>query len=41
VVFVTIFFGVTVSAAIYLWRRSVVVIWCGDGLQRFITTLFV
>lgn len=34
------FLGVTIWAAIYLWRRSVVVIWLGDGLYRFTGKLF-
>jgi hypothetical protein len=33
--FVLIFVGVTIWASIYLWRRSAVVIWLGDGLYRF------
>jgi len=37
--FVLVFVGITLTAAIYLWRRSVVVIWLGDGLGRFITRL--
>lgn len=38
--FVLIFVGVAIWAAIYLWRRSVVVIWLGDGLYRFAGRLF-
>jgi len=35
-----IFVGVAIWAAIYLWRRSAVVIWLGDGLYRFVLSLF-
>jgi hypothetical protein len=35
-----IFVGVTIWAAIYLWRRGVVAIWLGDGLYRFAGKLF-
>ena len=38
--FVLIFVGVAIWAAIYLWRRSVIVIWLGDGLYRFAGRLF-
>lgn len=38
--FALIFAGVSLWAAIYLWRRSAVVIWLGDGLYRFIGSLF-
>jgi len=38
--FVLIFVGITIWAAIYLWRRSVVPIWLGDGLYRFAGRLF-
>ncbi len=38
--FVLVFVGVALWAAIYLWRRSVVVIWLGDGLYRFVLNLF-
>lgn len=38
--FVLVFIGVAVYASIYLWRRSVVAIWLGDGLGRFISKLF-
>jgi hypothetical protein len=38
--FVLIFVGVTIWAAIYLWRRGVVAIWLGDGLYRFAGMLF-
>ncbi len=35
-----VFVGVALWAAIYLWRRSAVVIWLGDGLYRFVMALF-
>jgi len=35
-----IFVGVTFFAFVYLWRRSVVAIWLGDGLGRLISNLF-
>lgn len=34
-----VFVGVTVVAAIYLWRKSLIPIWLGDGLGRFLTRL--
>jgi hypothetical protein len=37
--FVAIFIGVTVFAAVYLWRRSIVVTWLSDGLRWFIGML--
>ncbi len=40
VAFGFIFVGVAIWAAIYLWRRSAVVIWLGDGLYRFVMALF-
>jgi Na+-transporting NADH:ubiquinone oxidoreductase subunit NqrB len=38
--FILPFVGVAIFAAIYLWRRSAVVIWLGDGLYRFVGNLF-
>jgi hypothetical protein len=38
--FAFIFVGVTIWALIYLWRRSAVAIWLGDGLYRFAGNLF-
>ena len=38
--FVLVFIGVTIVTAVYLWRRSVVTIWLGDGLGRFVEQLF-
>ncbi len=40
VFFPMIFIGVALFAVIYLWRRSVIVIWLGDGLGKFLSTLF-
>jgi len=37
--FVFTFVGVTAFTAIYLWRRSTVVIWLSDGLNRFLQSL--
>lgn len=37
--FAFVFIGVTLFAAIYLWRRSVVVIWLSDGFQWFLDCL--
>ena len=34
--FTLVFIGVAVFAMIYLWRRSVIAIWLGDGLGRFL-----
>lgn len=34
-----VFIGVSLTAAVYLWRRSVIVVWLGDGLSRFVTRL--
>jgi hypothetical protein len=38
--FLLIFIGVALTSSIYLWRRSIVVIWLGDGLGRFVSRLF-
>jgi hypothetical protein len=38
--FAFVFVGVALWVAIYLWRRSAVVIWLGDGLYRFVMALF-
>jgi hypothetical protein len=38
--FLLIFVGVALTASIYLWRRSIIVIWLGDGLGRFVSRLF-
>lgn len=38
--FIFVFIGVTVITAVYLWRRSTVVLWLGDGLGRFLGRLF-
>jgi hypothetical protein len=38
--FVFIFIGVSLFAAVYLWRRSTVVLWLSDGFGRFISQLF-
>jgi hypothetical protein len=38
--FVLVFVGITIWAGIYLWRRSAVAIWLGDGLYRFAGRLF-
>jgi len=40
VFFPAVFIGVALFAVIYLWRRSVIVIWLGDGLGKFLSTLF-
>lgn len=37
--FALVFVSVTVSTYVYIWRRSVIVIWLGDGLARFLRTL--
>jgi len=37
--FPLIFIGVVLTTAIYLWRRSIVVVWLGDGLGRFVSRL--
>ena len=39
--FPLIFVGIALTASIYLWRRSIVVIWLGDGLGRFVSRLFI
>jgi hypothetical protein len=39
--FAIVFVGITITSAIYLWRRSVVVVWLSDGLGRFVSNLFV
>ena len=38
--FVFILIGVTAMAAVYLWRRNIVVQWLGDGLSWFFSRLF-
>lgn len=38
--FMLIPFGVAIIASIYLWRRSIIVVWIGDGLARFMSRLF-
>jgi hypothetical protein len=38
--FVFVFVAIAVTAAIYTWRRSVIVTWLGDGLSRFVIHLF-
>jgi hypothetical protein len=38
--FVMVFVAVTITSVIYLWRRSIVVVWLGDGLSRFVSRLF-
>lgn len=38
--FSLVFIGIAFCTFIYLWRRSVVVIWLGDGLSRWIGKLF-
>lgn len=37
--FVYVFIGVSLFAAIYLWRKSSIVIWLSDGLQWFLSRL--
>jgi hypothetical protein len=37
--FALVFIGVALTAAIFLWRRSLPVTWLGDGLSRFVTSL--
>jgi hypothetical protein len=37
--FAFIFIGVAIFAAVYLWRRSVIVMWLGNGLQWFVSRL--
>lgn len=38
--FVFVFVAIAVTSAIYIWRRSMIVTWLGDGLSRFVTRLF-
>ncbi len=38
--FVLVFVGIAIWTGIYLWRRSAVVIWLGDGLYRLTGSLF-
>ena len=40
VFFPIIFIGIAIFAMIYLWRRSVIAIWLGDGLGKFLRVLF-
>lgn len=39
VFFPIVFVGVALFATIYLWRRSVIAIWLGDGLGKFLSAL--
>jgi hypothetical protein len=34
------FVGITVIAILYLWRRSVIPVWLGDGLGKFLGGMF-
>lgn len=36
-----IFVGVALACGIYLWRRSLIPIWLGDGLSRFLRGMFI
>ena len=38
--FIFVFVVIGAAAAIYIWRRSLVVTWLGDILSRFVTQLF-
>ena len=38
--FLVVFIGVGITAAVYLWCRSVVAIWLSSGLARFVTRLW-
>jgi hypothetical protein len=38
--FTFVFIAIGVAAAIYSWRRSLVVTWAGDILSRFVTQIF-
>lgn len=38
--FVLVFGGITVAAAVFLWRRNLVANWLGDGLSRAVSRLF-
>jgi hypothetical protein len=38
--FLLVFVGVALTAGIYVWRRSTIVIWLGDGVGRFVSRLF-
>jgi len=38
--FIFTFFGVALFTMIYLWRRNIVAILLGDGLNRFVPRLF-
>lgn len=39
--FAMVFIGVALMTGLYLWRRSIVVSWLGDGLGRFVSHLFI
>jgi hypothetical protein len=34
------FVGITAIAILYLWRRSVIPVWLGDGLGKFLGGMF-
>ena len=38
--FALVFIGVAISSALYLWRKSLIPIWLGDGLARFFQGLY-
>ena len=38
--FIFTYFGVLFTASVYIWRKSVVVIWVSDGIGRFISSLW-
>jgi hypothetical protein len=38
--YLLVFVGVTLTAAVYLWRRNIVSIWIADGVGRFLTSLW-
>ncbi len=35
--FGSVFIGISLTTAVYLWRRNILVIWLSDGLSRFVT----
>ena len=38
--FALVFIGVAMASALYLWRKSLIPIWLGDGLARFFQGLY-
>lgn len=38
--FGSVFIVISMATVVYLWRRNILVIWLGDGLTHFVTSMF-